>query len=160
MGNLSRIYVDGSPKGRVGLVYERDNKPESNVISIPKGLTNNEAEYMAAISAFDFISSDRDWIIYMDSKLVVMQVQGLWRCRANNLFPYLDSLLEKLDNFPADVTFKWVRREHNPAGVLLDRFKDLENGLNKEIDLEDKALKPMRRYAERLYAELSPENAV
>ncbi len=73
------------------------------------GLTNNEAEYLALIRGLqDIISritalgqSPADWHIDVkgDSRLVVEQVNGIWKVKAEHLKPYTYEARELLQQF-------------------------------------------------------------
>lgn len=83
--------------------------------------TNNEAEYQSLIKSLKFsIENDiNDVIVYMDSKLVVNQVQGLWRIN----FPHLQYLKNEVDKLKKNIKFK---------------IKHIRRGYNKHADLQSK----------------------
>lgn len=75
--------------------------------------TNNEAEYLSLIAAIEkSIENDiLEIVVYMDSKLVVNQVNGLWKIN----FPHLQELKNKVDKLKTNLklTVKHIRREYN-----------------------------------------------
>ena len=155
------IYVDGSPKGRVAIVIPgNDPVIKSSVIGIDSNVTNNEAEYLAALESLKFIDAyvhstvdTTPWRICSDSKLVVMQSNNIWKCRAENLRPYLNQIWYYLDNLPVTVRFKWVPRDNNPAGTLLEDILSFERQVDREINDEAETGK-VREYAKKLLREL------
>ena len=116
-----KIYVDGGTRGsRICLV---DTNKDLTVIKTRAGdLTNNELEYLALLYALEYIRSrktyyEKDITIYSDSKLIVNQVNGGWRVTTETLRPLYKKCMEKLlDN----ITLKWVPREKNLAGIVLE----------------------------------------
>lgn len=154
-GSPGIVYVDGSPKGRVGIVFPGNSPPEeSSVVSIGMDHTNNEAEYLAVLKGLEAINKRdplRQWIMYSDSKLTVMQVKGVWVCRAPNLLPILHDIWDYLETHRLSVEFKWISRNHNFAGHLLDHVLSLEHQVNKEIKAESNG--KIRPYAKRLFRE-------
>lgn len=75
--------------------------------------SNNEAEYRSLIAALEFsLEHGYKFVeIYMDSKLVVNQVNGLWKIN----FPHLQKLKNKVDSLRGDISFslRHIRREYN-----------------------------------------------
>ena len=76
--------------------------------------TNNEAEYHALI---DGLKAVAEWKpdrleVYLDSKLVVEQVKGIYRVRKPELQPLHKEAKELLNGFD-DVEIKHVERENN-----------------------------------------------
>lgn len=75
--------------------------------------TNNEAEYESLIAVLEFsIEHGYKFVeIYMDSKLVVNQVNGKWKIN----FPHLQKLKNKVDALRGEIAFslKHIRREFN-----------------------------------------------
>lgn len=75
--------------------------------------TNNEAEYMSLIKALEIsIEKEMKFVnIFMDSKLVVKQVNGEW----NINFTHLQKLKNKVDELRSFINFKLnhIRREYN-----------------------------------------------
>ncbi len=88
--------------------------------------TNNQAEYLAAISAVRkaIELGARRVDIYMDSELVVKQVSGLYRTRNAGLKSGLGELMKLLGSLDG-YTINYVPREHNrEADSLANRALD------------------------------------
>ena len=155
------LYTDGSPKGRIAIVIPGNSpESESKVVAIPADTTNNEAEYMAIIESLKYIDNyikstgdESPWMILSDSNLAIMQSSGLWKCRAENLIPYLQQVQYYVDNLPVNIEFKWVSRDDNPAGILLEDILNYERQVNKEMQNEQETGR-IRPYARKLFREL------
>jgi len=78
--------------------------------------TSNEAEYAAIIWALD-VASDGD-LIFSDSKLIVNQINGEWKIKAKNLFPFYIKAREIFAS--KDIILKWISRDYNKAGLILE----------------------------------------
>lgn len=83
--------------------------------------TNNEAEIAALIAGLSWAAEHglRAVEIRMDSKMVVKQVMGQWRCRAEHLWPLLMRARDLVDAVEGIVT--WVPRERNVEADALSR---------------------------------------
>jgi ribonuclease HI len=82
--------------------------------------TNNEAEYHALIEGLKAVS---EWKpdrleVYLDSKLVVEQVNGRWRVKEARLQTLQAKAKELLAAFP-EVEIKHVERERNKGADAL-----------------------------------------
>jgi len=83
--------------------------------------TNNEAEYQALI---DGLKAAAEWKpdrleIYLDSKLVVEQVNGSYRVKKPELQPLYQQVKELLGAFPDTPEIKHVERENNKGADKL-----------------------------------------
>lgn len=83
--------------------------------------TNNQAEYQALIEGLKAVS---DWKpdrleVYLDSKLVVEQVNGKWRVKEPELKELHKQATELLQQFGDRVTVSHVGREENRAADKL-----------------------------------------
>jgi ribonuclease HI len=77
-------------------------------------ITNNQAEYQALIEG---LRAAREWKpdkleIYLDSKLVVEQLNDRWRVKESELVPLYRRAKDLLREFP-HVTIEHVEREKN-----------------------------------------------
>ena len=83
--------------------------------------TNNDAEYISLISALEksIELGINNVIIYMDSKLVVNQVNNKWKIN----FAHLQELKNKVDTFKDKIQFKLfhIRREYNTHADILSK---------------------------------------
>ena len=82
--------------------------------------TNNEAEYLALIEGLKAVS---EWKpdrleVFLDSKLVVEQVNGRWKVKEERLQSLLAKTKELLAAFP-DHEVKHVERERNKGADAL-----------------------------------------
>lgn len=99
----------------VGVVIEDDQGNKLRTFHRFIGVaTNNEAEYHALI---DGLKAVAEWKpdrleVYLDSKLVVEQVKGIYRVRKPELQPLCKEAKELLNGFD-DVEIKHVERENN-----------------------------------------------
>ncbi|MCY4492166.1 MAG: reverse transcriptase-like protein [Thaumarchaeota archaeon] len=111
------VYVDGSggPNGGYGyFVKETGNSFYEKAPNI----TNNQAEYMAIISALErFVGNDKDITIYSDSLNTVNQL--------NHIFAINNDKLRELARRAWDligdntITITWIPRKKNLAGKML-----------------------------------------
>ena len=118
-------YFDGSSKGNPGpaqcgwAVLDLDENiihHESRTGDEPR--TNNYAEYMGLIELLKYLVTDKKIThidIYGDSKLVIMQVTGQWKCKSSNLKPLWEHAVKLYEWLTSKkyVTLQWVPREEN-----------------------------------------------
>ena len=82
--------------------------------------TNNEAEFMAIERGADWVAEnikDDVVVIFSDSKLAVNMVNYIWQGQIQRLKDIRDRIAEKL---PKNAVVKWVYRDYNRAGQLLE----------------------------------------
>ena len=112
------IYVDGSGGKRSGYGYFVKETGESFHEARP-GLTNNQAEYMAVISALKkYAGTAGPVIIYSDSKNTVNQLNHRFAINNDQLRELAREAWGIMAGFP-DLAIVWVRREENLAGRML-----------------------------------------
>lgn len=79
--------------------------------------TNNIAEYNAAIEGIKWLLfngyKDKKCKIYMDSKLVVLQFNGKWKCKKTHLQELKKELKALSSNFTIPLEFIWIPRKRN-----------------------------------------------
>jgi ribonuclease HI len=90
-------------------------------------VTVNEAEYIALISALTWVDShdvpDKLIEFKSDSQLMVNQINGTYKCkspRLGSLKKTVWSIARKLIKAGKEISFSWVPREENPAGIYLE----------------------------------------
>ena len=115
-----RLRTDGASRGNpglaaVGVVIEDDKGNRLRTFHRFIGTaTNNEAEYQALI---DGLKAVAEWKpdrleVYLDSKLVVEQMNGSFRVKKPELQPLYKAAKELLGAFE-EVEIKHVERENN-----------------------------------------------
>ncbi len=130
-----RVFTDGGARGNPGVagygVYiEDENKntlfEEAKFLGIK---TNNEAEYLGLIGALDWINynaREAEIEINSDSQLLVRQMQGKYKVKAENL-KKLWLIAQNLCN-NKKIIFKEIRREYNfRADSLANKAMDGKN---------------------------------
>ena len=111
------VYVDGSGGENSGYGYFVKETGESFYEKKPN-ITNNQAEYMAIISALNkFIESD-DVTIYSDSKNTVNQLNHEFAINNEELRRLAREAWEIIGKF-SNLSIKWVPRKENLAGKML-----------------------------------------
>ncbi|RYG62422.1 ribonuclease HI family protein [bacterium] len=105
---------------------------KSGVAAEGESATNNVAEYRALDAALTWcmknvahlVSHNKRIEIRTDSQLVVSQVNGLWKCKLDDLLPLRDAAQSKmklLDAAKVFVNLTWVPREQNEVADELSR---------------------------------------
>jgi ribonuclease HI len=116
-----RLRADGGARGNpgpaaLGVVIEDDQGMRLRTFHRFLGVaTNNQAEYQALIEGLKAVA---DWKpdrleVYLDSKLVVEQVNGKWRVKEPELKELHKQATELLQQFGGRVTVSHVGREEN-----------------------------------------------
>ena len=115
---ITNIYVDGSGGPKSGYGFFVKETGESFFEEKP-GITNNQAEYLAIISALKkYDISDDEIIIYSDSKNTVNQLKHEFAInneQLRNLARDAWSIMAKFSN----LKIIWVPRAENLAGKML-----------------------------------------
>lgn len=148
--NIITCYFDGcceptNPGGNMGLGawahFGSDQLFEhSEMIRAKFTNSNNVAEYMAFEKLLIWLSTEdklidicgRDVIIYGDSKLVIMQMQKLWKIKGGRYVNIANECFKQL-TFVKDLGFKvsleWIPREENDRADDLSKKHLLQNGV-------------------------------
>ena len=129
---MYKIYCDGASRSNpgeasIGCVSIQNNEQEVDTIAKKIGVaTNNVAEYEGLRTALDYCDKNnlKDVQIYLDSLLVVQQVNGKYKVKSKNLkdlYNQCTDLIEKIDN----LEIHHVPREQNKradelANIALD----------------------------------------
>ena len=116
MGTI--IYVDGSGGTKSGYGFFVKETGESFFEEKP-GITNNQAEYLAIISALQkYANSDDEIIIYSDSKNTVNQLNHEFAINNEQLRILAREAWLLMAKF-SNLKIKWVPRNENIAGKML-----------------------------------------
>lgn len=112
------VYVDGSGGPNGGYGYFVKESGESFYEKKPE-ITNNQAEYLAVISALKKFENNKDEIkIFSDSKNTVSQLNHEFAINNEKLRELAREaweLIGKIEN----LTISWVPRKENLAGKML-----------------------------------------
>jgi len=107
-------------------------------LAVPPGhlrATSNVAEYVGAICALEWLQAQRyvgEVRVSGDSQLVIRQMTGAYRVRAEHLRPYHERLLQLARSFRS-VEFRWVPREENVRADELSKL-GVEGGRRARAD--------------------------
>ena len=116
---MYKVFCDGASRSNpgeaaIGVSIEVDGK-EIHTISRAIGIaSNNVAEYLALDSALEYCLKN-DFMnleIFLDSKLVVEQVNGNFKVKSNNLKPLRNKILEHIEKLEF-VSINHIYRENN-----------------------------------------------
>ena len=116
---MYKVFCDGASRSNpgeaaIGVSIEVDGK-EIHTISRAIGIaSNNVAEYLALESALEYCIKNNfmNLEIFLDSKLVVEQVNGNFKVKSNNLKPLRDKILEHIEKLEF-VSINHIYRENN-----------------------------------------------
>ena len=115
---MMNIYVDGSGGARSGYGFFVKESGESFFEGKP-GITNNQAEYLAIISALKKNENFDDEItIFSDSKNTVNQLNHEFAINNEQLRIFAREAWSLMAKF-SYLTIKWVPRSENLAGKML-----------------------------------------
>lgn len=112
------IFVDGSGGSNAGFGFFVKESGESFYKKEPN-ITNNQAEYMAIISALKkFLGTTDEIIIYSDSKNTVSQLNHEFAINNSQLRVLAMEAWELIAKFP-NMKILWIPRNENLAGKML-----------------------------------------
>ena len=108
-----KIYVDGSGKTGRYCYFVEGKTPK---LFEEKGITNNQAEYRAIISALQDMAEENIEIL-SDSELVVKQLNHDYSIKNDILRKLALEIWKLCEN--RNVTIRWIPRNENKAGKVL-----------------------------------------
>lgn len=111
-----KIFTDGSGKtGKYIYVIDELGKSRPKIFQ-KKGITNNEAEYLAVIQALKDNPSD-NIEIFADSELIVNQLNQNYAIKEDRLRELAEEVWRLCEG--RAVSFTWIPRSKNKAGKVL-----------------------------------------
>ena len=128
---MLKIFTDGGARGNPGpaaaafIVYRGEEilAQEGHYLG---RTTNNVAEYQAVLKAFDWLLSYQQKAkepgkveFFLDSKLVVSQLNGQFKIKARNLLPLVLAIKQKEKALGVPVSYSYIPRFKNKAADLL-----------------------------------------
>lgn len=124
MKNLE-IYTDGGARGNpgpaaYGVVIKTTNGEAIYETGKKIGTaTNNEAEYQGLIAALKWLNKAqlrvKKYTFYLDSRLVVKQMQNKFKVKAKNLKPLWNQAQQLANQLESEIEYKHIYREENTA---------------------------------------------
>ena len=131
---LYTIFTDGASRGNPGpaaigaIVYDTKKKVIFELSECIGKATNNVAEYTALIKALECCNTLHDFTqvkIYLDSQLVVRQLQGSYRVKEEHLKNLHSKVVQLLLEKRVSCEFVHVMREKNKiADALANKALD------------------------------------
>ena len=129
--DTSKNYVgffDGASAGNPGkmgigfVIFNENKKPVIEGAEYIGVGTNNEAEYQAVISLLQFAVQHKieNLAVFGDSKLVIKQILGEWKVKAENLKPYVREAQKLTAQIP-NIAMEWIPREQNTYADKLSK---------------------------------------
>lgn len=136
------VYTDGGSRGNPGpagtgwVVFA--HAPGAEIILKKCGnylgeATNNQAEYRALVEALEWISENltkKDISLYLDSELIVKQIQGLYKMKNPDLKPLYLRVKELLSRFPSYQIAHVPRSQNALADSLVNAALDKKGSVN------------------------------
>jgi ribonuclease HI len=123
------IYTDGGGAssmigGRSVAIKTKDGKTPTEILYRENAtkMTCNEAEYSAVLLALERLEYHTKVKVFSDSMLVINQLDQIkpWKINYDHL-RLLNSLIKDvINNLELTVTFEYIPRDHNLAGLYLE----------------------------------------
>jgi len=126
-----KIFTDGGSRGNPGIagfgvvVLDEDNKNIFEGARYIGHKTNNEAEYGGLIFALNWLKDNyvakniTEAELNSDSELMVKQMQGIYKVKAENLKDLNKQAREFVLSIKTKISFKAIRRELNSKADAL-----------------------------------------
>jgi len=126
------IYTEGGARGNPGpagigaVLYNEKKEIIAEISEYIGETTNNQAEYRAVIAALEKAKDleAQELVFYLDSELVVKQLNGQYKVKNEGLVPLFVKIHNLKLNFKK-ISFSHVRREYNKeADALANKAMD------------------------------------
>jgi ribonuclease HI len=135
MNQALNIYTDGGARGNpgpaaIGVVIKDRSGKALHQFGRPIGkATNNLAEYQAVISALEYLITNkikpRSINFFLDSTLVVNQLNGLWKVKDINLRQKVIQIRQLEGTFSTSIKYTAIPRHQNSEpDALLNQVLD------------------------------------
>lgn len=130
------IYCDGGSRGNPGPAASAFIiKNPNNEIIYQNGkylgiTTNNEAEYQAVVLALEYLSKNPMSVelkvnFYLDSVLVVSQINGIFKIKKSNLRNLLLKIRQLESEIKSEIVYSQIPREKNwEADLIVNQTLD------------------------------------
>ncbi|MCC6711171.1 MAG: ribonuclease HI family protein [Candidatus Pacebacteria bacterium] len=131
-----KIFTDGGSRGNPGIagggvvVYHQDQVIFEQATFWGQK-TNNESEYLAFLAALDWLSNFsannklEKVAFFLDSKLVVEQINKKWQIKEPRLKEFAQQAWQKISALPCSITVTHILRKDNAqADALANQAMD------------------------------------
>jgi len=137
------IFCDGGARGNPGpgaaacVIKEPAGKTRFLCGKYLRETTNNQAEYQAAKLAWEILKAKYQGVkrvkFFLDSKLVVNQLNGLYKVKDPNLRELLFQI-RQLESCFEEVYYQHIAREENAeADTLVNKTINLRHSFQQEL---------------------------
>ena len=134
--NVLKIYTDGGSRGNPGpaasafVVYKNKKLVYKNAFFLGKK-TNNYAEYYAVKSAVNWLLQNTQSFLrvefFIDSELVVNQLNGRYKIKSKNLLPLIQCIKAAEGKMNKNISYLHILREKNTVADMLVNEKIDQN---------------------------------
>lgn len=128
------IYCDGGARGNPGpaaaafLALDKNGRMLTKSGKFIGRATNNVAEYAAVVLALDWLAekaNDQNAMFFLDSELVVNQLNGKFRIKDKKLIELAKRVKQAEKKFPGKIFYKNIPRSKNKtADALVNKILD------------------------------------
>ena len=140
-----KLFTDGGSRGNPGpsatgvVITDMEDNVVTNTGKYLGITTNNQAEYQAVLQGLQMAKNlgANTVHVYMDSLLVVNQMNGIFKIKNRELWPIHQAIKDTLTEF-TKVSFTHVPREMNKradseVNKILDEAEKNDSGLSSEL---------------------------
>lgn len=131
------VNCDGGSRGNpgpagIGVLIKRTSGEDIKISKCIGSATNNQAEYQAVIAALEYLNDnfaneDIEAEFFLDSQLVVEQLNGNYKIKNEGLKPLYLIIQELKNKIGGKLSFTHIRREQNKiADKLVNEALDNE----------------------------------
>jgi len=118
-----KIHTDGGSRGNpgpsaCGFVVEKEDIVLHKESKFLGKATNNYAEYSGVLLAMEWLKENSGYSLkkvnfYLDSELIVRQINGVYKVKDENLKKLHAKILNIIFELKTEITFKNIPREQN-----------------------------------------------
>ena len=138
-------YTDGKSLGNPGksyaiVLFDRDVEESNTHYWESDYATNNIAEYNGLLLAIKKCPPNTTLHVYSDSKLMVEQTKGNWKCKDLTLSELLEEIKKLKSEKNIKLNINWIPREENKADFVL----------NNHLEKSEPATEKQKKYLKDL----------
>jgi len=130
MTKVLSIFTDGGSRGNPGpsalgvVIKNEEGKTIQKLNKFLGNKTNNQAEYLAVLEVFEWLSVNQDLSslkidFFIDSKLVVNQLSGFYKIKNQDLKDLIIKIKFLENKISGKIFYHFIPREKNKEADLL-----------------------------------------